>query len=101
VTTLQPSGRIESWKIDLVRRYLERQFPDARIDDYIRGGGIAHLFQVLTKHAAGQRRVAHQLLVTRKFFDRYTDAASLRQELLGSGVADSLERSDDRTVELY
>ena len=101
MTAAESTGRIEPWKIDLVRRHLERRFPDARIDDYIRGGGIAHLFQVLTKHATGQRRVAHQLLVTRKFFDRYTDAASLRQELLGNGVADSLEKAGDRTVELY
>ena len=86
MTSIGASGRIEPWKLDLVRRYLERRFPDARVDDYVRGGGIAHLFQVLTKHATGQRRVAHQLLITRKFFDRYTDATSLRQELLGSAV---------------
>jgi len=101
VSTAGPSTRIEMWKVDLVRRYLERQFPEARVEDYARGGGIAQLFQVLTKHASGQRRVTHQLLVTRKFFDRYTDVASLRQELLGSGVAQSLERSGDRTLELY
>ena len=101
MTATGPGPRIETWKIDLVRRHLERRFPDARIDDYPRGGGIAHLFQVLTKHASGQRRVAHQLLVTRTFFDRYTDAASLRQELLGGGLTETLERHGDRTLELY
>ena len=93
-------NRIETWKVDLVRHYLERQFPEARIDDFPRGGGQGQLFQVMYRDPGGYHRVAHQVLIMNTYFERIGDAVSLRQELNGSGLSEALTKSRDRTIEL-
>ncbi len=96
-----PAG-IESWKIEEVRRYLAKRFPAGRFDDYSRGA-VAHLFVVrvaaVGRQANQQNR--HNLVVTRQFFDRVTDTMTLKDALDSADVARSLERSGERTVELY
>ncbi len=93
--------RIEPWKITEVRKYLERDFPESRIDEYPKGMHAAHLFLVLTQRLNDRHRVAHQLLITRQFFDRYTDEIAIRQALMSADVGSHLKRAGERTVELY
>ena len=93
-------NHIEAWKVDLVRNYLARHFPDARIDDFPRGSGLGHLFQVMRRDPGGYHRVAHQTLIMNTYFERYGDAVSLRQELTNSSLAEALTKARDRTIEL-
>ena len=94
-------NRIEHWKVDEVRKYLERAFRDCRIDDYPKGSHTSHQFLVMTQRPMDQHRVAHQLLVTRGFFDRFTDPTALGEGLRAGDVLASLKRAGERTVELY
>ncbi|MGH7322640.1 MAG: hypothetical protein ACRELA_23880 [Candidatus Rokuibacteriota bacterium] len=93
--------KVEPWKIDEVRKYLEKMFREARIDEYPKGMHAAHLFLVLTQRLNDRHRVAHQLLITRQFFDRFTDNLALRQALVTADVESHLKRAGERTVELY
>jgi hypothetical protein len=93
--------RLEPWKADEVRKYLQRAFREGRIDDYPKGAQAAHLFLVLKARPREGHRVAHQLLITRQFFDRFSDVMALREALASTDVGTSLQRAGDRTVELY
>jgi hypothetical protein len=93
--------RIEPWKTDEVRKHLQRSFREGRVEDYPKGAQAAHLFVVLKQRPHERHRVAHQLLVTRQFFDRFADVMALREALVLTDVAESLLRAGDRTVELY
>lgn len=97
---MQQSKLIDLWKIEEVRRYLAKRFPGGRFDDYPRGAGTAHLF-VVTVSPIGQRQARHNLVVTRQFFDRFTDHSSLKNALDSGDVGRSLERAGERSVELY
>ena len=92
---------IEKWKIDEVRRYLEDRFAEHEIDNFPRGNQTAHLFRVLKKNPKGEREVVHQLLITKKFFDRITEPLALRQALIAGEVVLRMIRLRDRTVELH
>jgi hypothetical protein len=93
--------RLEPWKADEVRKHLQRSFREGRIEDYPKGAQAAHLFLVLQARPHERHRVAHQLLITRQFFDRFSDVMALREALVSTDVAESLQRAGDRTVELY
>lgn len=95
------TGRIDSWKIDEVRKYLGKSFLGGRLEDYPRGCNVAHLFQVAEPSAPGQPRKAHNLLITRQFFDRFTDHSALHEALATADVSRQLARGNGRTVELY
>lgn len=98
---MSTATKIEFWKTQETKRYLASKFLDGRIDDYPKGGARAHLFLV-TQQQIGQRyQVAHQLLITRQFFDRYLDHHALRDALTTLDVVGSLKEAGDRTVELY
>jgi hypothetical protein len=93
--------RIERWQVDEVEKFLERVFAGSRIENYPRGGHVAHLF-VVTEALLGEKRPPpHQLLVTGHFFARFKDSIALQQALIGGDVAQQLARAGDRTVELY
>ncbi len=92
---------IKTWKIDEVRRYLEERFAEHEIDYFPRGDQIAHLFRVLKRNAKGECEVAHQLLITKKFFDRIAEPLTLRQALVAGDVVLRMVRLRDRTVELH
>ena len=99
---IQTTARIETWRIDQVRKYLKREFPGSTLDDYPRGAHAAHLFLVRKEPGIGKGRpTTHQLLVTRGFFDRFTDQGALHEALVVGDVAEQLRRSGERTVELY
>lgn len=98
---LLAAARIDSWKIDEVRKYLSKSFVGCRVDDYPRGCNIAHLFLIAEPTVPGQRRKAHNLLVTRQFFDRFSDHSALQEALNMADVSRQLLRGDGRTVELY
>lgn len=95
------TARIDTWKIDQVRKYLGKAFLGGRIDDYPRGCNAAHLFLVAEPSVPGKPRKAHNLLVTRQFFDRFTDQGALHEALVAADVSRQLARGDGRTVELY
>lgn len=94
-------ARIEVWKIEGVRRYLEKAFLGARFDDYPRGGSVSHLFVVTQPGVDKRKDKRHHLLVTRQFFERFADSTSLQEALAAADVAKALKRGEDRTVELY
>ncbi len=94
-------GRIDSWKVQEVLRYLEKAFPGSRLDDYPRGGTAAHLFVIVEAATDPRRQQRHHLMITRQFFDRCSDPATLKDALEGVDVARSLTRAGDRTVDLY
>ena len=89
------SGPLEQWKVEEVRTYLQRHFPTCGIEHYAKGGGEADLFVVLER-----RGVVHQVLILRRFFDRFTDHPALRDVLTGMRVACRLEEAGEKTVEL-
>jgi len=93
--------RLEPWKTDEVRKYLQREFHEGRIEDYPKGAASAHLFLVLKQRPHERHRVAHQLLITRQFFERFSDYAALREALVSADVGGHLQQAGDRTVELY
>ena len=93
--------RIEAWHVDEVRMYLTRAFVGSRIEDYPKGGDVAHLFVISEPGAINQCRARHHLLVTGAFFARHTDRAALRQGLRTADVTKHLERVGERTVELH
>jgi hypothetical protein len=92
---------IETWKLEEVRHYLGRHFPAAHLDDYPRGAAIAHLFTVTESALDRRKQNRHYLLITRQFFDRFSDASALKEALESADVGKSLLRAGDRTVELY
>ena len=93
--------RLEPWKTDEVRKYLQREFHEGRIEDYPKGAASAHLFLVLKQRPHERHRVAHQLLITRQFFERFSDYTALREALVSADVGGHLQQAGDRTVELY
>jgi hypothetical protein len=93
-------GPVDQWKIEEVRRYLEKVFPASRLDSYPRGI-LAQLFTVTEGAVDPRKQQRHHLLVTRQFFDRYTDASALKEALAAADVARSLVRAGERTIELY
>ncbi|HEV8309655.1 MAG TPA: hypothetical protein VGW35_18485 [Methylomirabilota bacterium] len=98
---MRVGGQVDAWKIDEVRQYLARVFPAARLDDYPRGLAIAHLFVVTATGIDRRKQERHYLLVTRQFFDRFSDGAGLKDALDSADVPRSLARAGERTVELY
>jgi hypothetical protein len=94
-------GRIEPWMVQEVIRYLGKAFPGARVDDYPRGGAVAHLFTVVEAASDPRKRQRHNLIITRHFFERCHDPATLRDALEGAEVARALTRAGDRTVDLH
>jgi len=94
-------ARIEPWQIDNVCEYLSLSFVGVRIDHYERGNHATHLFIVTGSGGPGGRPIRYYLLVTRGFFERFTDRGSLRQALISTHVAKQLARSGGRTVTLY
>ncbi len=93
--------QIDTWKIEEVRRYLGREFGGGRIDDYPRGAWTSHLFIVTDSGVGLRQQKRYYLLLTRGFFDRCNDHASLRDALESADVGRALSRAGDRTVELY
>lgn len=93
--------KLELWKTDEVRKYLAREFHEGRIEDYPKGLHAAHLFLVLKQRPHERHRVAHQLLITRQFFERFSDYTALREALVSADVGGHLQEAGDRTVELY
>ena len=90
-------------KIDAICRYLQERFPENEIDHFPRGH-TAHLFVVMKRTKdidPTKTRVLHQLLITRRYLDRFTDHASLVDGLSAADVVVQMTRSRDRTVELY
>jgi|SRR5215831_17052187 len=94
------AGRVEPWKVEEVRRYLSRHFQGGRVDDYPRGV-IAHLFVVTESGLDIKKRHRHHLLITRQFFDRVTDPATLKDALDSADVSRALSRAGERSVDLY
>lgn len=94
-------ARIEPWQIDKVCDYLSRALVGVRIDDFPRGHHVAHLFVVTVPGVPGGRTTKYYLLITRQFFERFTDQGSLRQALISAHVAKQLARSGGRTLTLY
>lgn len=94
------AGQIDAWKIQEVLKYLEKHFPSARLDDYPRGA-IAHLFVVIEGGVDPRKRNRHHLMVTRQFFDRLADAATVKDALESADVARSLAKAGERSVDLY
>jgi hypothetical protein len=84
-----------------VLRYLARAFPTSRVDDYPRGGAVSHLFTIREAAADPRKAQRHHLIVTRQFFERYTDAVSLKDALESADVARTLIRAGDRTIDLH
>lgn len=89
------SGPLEQWKVEEVRAYLQRHFPTHTVEHYAKGGGTAALFLVLDR-----RVVVHQVIILRRFFDRFTDHPALRDVLSSMRVAYRLEEAGEKTVEL-
>ena len=89
-------AQIEEWKTEQIRKYLEEQFSGRRIDHFPRGDSTAVLFLVMER-----KRSIHQVLITKKFLDRFTDHAALLDTLSAIGVTDSMRRAGQRTVELH
>jgi hypothetical protein len=98
---MRATGPIDAWKVEEVRRYLEKSFPGSRLDDYPRGLSIAHLFIVTASGLDRRKQDRHYLLITRQYFDRYRDGAGLKEGLDSADVPRSLTRAGERTVELY
>ncbi len=97
-------GPIDPWKIDTVRKYLHERFLDREVDDFPRGDRTAVLFEVFERRGKigeQRRQVGHQLLVTRKFLDRFADRGGLIESLRMMDVAKSMRDAGDRTVELH
>ena len=94
------SAQVDAWKVVEVRRYLEKKFPGARLDDYPRGA-VAHLFVVLEPGTDPRRQQRHHLMITRNFFDRFVDPATLKDGLDAAEVGRALIRAGDRSVDLY
>jgi hypothetical protein len=92
--------RLDSWKIAEVLKYLGKAFPGCRLEEYPRGGTAAHLFVVSEPSIDPRKRQQHHLMITRQFFDRCNDPTSLAEALDAAGVAKSLARAGDRTVDL-
>jgi hypothetical protein len=92
--------RLDSWKITEVLGYLGKLFPGSRVEEFPRGGGVAHLFVVTEPHADPRKRQRHNLLILRGFFDRFNDPIALGQALDGAAVYRTLVRAGDRTVEM-
>jgi hypothetical protein len=92
--------RLDSWKISAVVRYLGDAFPGSRVEEYPRGGAVAHLFVVVAPGLDPRKRQRHNLLVTRAFFDRFSDPTSLGEALDSAGIARSLAKAGDRTIDL-
>jgi hypothetical protein len=93
-------GQIDAWKIQEVLKYLAKHFPSARLDDYPRGV-VAHLFVVTDGAVDPRKRSRHHLMITRQFFDRLTDAATVKDALEAADVARSLTKAGERSVDLY
>jgi len=87
---------IDQWKIEAVRTYLQDQFTESRIDHFPRGNHTAVLFLVMERGS-----VAHQLLVTKKFLDRFTDTLSMRDALGSAEAVLRLRQAGQKTVELH
>lgn len=98
---IQTAGRIETWQLDEIRRCLGREFPGSRIDDYPRGGHTAYLFTITEAAVSRANAMRHHLLVTRGFFDRFTDFVGLRDALVSGDVGRQLRREGEKTVTLY
>ncbi len=94
-----PTG-IDPWKIDEVRRYLQDLFANDEIDHYPRDRA-AHLFLIMKRDRHGRSKVAHQLLITKGFFDRFTDNLALVGALSTGQVGIRMIEAADRTVELH
>jgi len=94
------SGQIDPWKVQEVLKYLAKHFPNARLDDYPRGM-VAHLFVVSESGLDPRKRNRHNLLITRQFFDRLADPATLKDVLESADVARSLAKAGERSVDLY
>ena len=92
---------IEPWKIEEVRRYLQERFAEDEIDHFPRGDQAAYLFLVMKRDQQKKSRVTHQLLVTKKFFDRFTNHMALAGALSVGGVVMRMIEASDRTVELH
>ena len=92
---------VEPWKIEEIRRHLQERFPENEIDCFARGQHAAHLFLVLKADPREKNRVVHQLLITKRFFDRFTDQGSLATALAAGEVVLRMIQASDRTVELY
>ncbi len=95
-----PGDKIDAWKVKEVLKYLENSFPGCRIEDYPRGV-IAHLFVVSQGGVDPRKRSRHNLLITRQFFDRLADAATVQDALETADVARSLKKAGERSVDLY
>jgi hypothetical protein len=94
------AARLDPWKISEVLKYLGKKFPECRLDEFPRGSGVAHLFVVTEPAADPRKRQRHNLLITRGFFDRFSDPTSLAQALEAAAVAGSLTKAGDRTIDL-
>jgi hypothetical protein len=92
---------IEPWQVQEVLRYLARAFPTSRLDDYPRGGAVSHLFTIRDAAPDPRKAQRHHLIVTRQFFERYTDAVSLKAALESAEVARALIRAGDKTIDLH
>jgi hypothetical protein len=95
-----PGAQIDAWKVQEVLKYLAKHFPSARLDDYPRGA-VAHLFVVTEAGIDVRKRSRHNLMITRQFFDRLADAATIKDVLESADVARSLAKAGERSVDLY
>jgi hypothetical protein len=92
---------IEPWKVQEVVRYLVGAFPASRVEDYPRGNAVAHLFVIRESAPDPRKAQRHNLMVTRQFFERYSDSIALKDALESGDIARSLKRAGDRTIDLY
>ena len=83
-TTGTPSP-VEEDKLDLVRRFLQREFRNARHHDYFDQTKSAHVFLIETS-----RGLRHTLLIPQSLFD-HRDFLLLMDGRLAEGLQESLE----------
>jgi len=94
--------RIEIWMMDEVKKYIEGEFLETRVEYFPRGNGTAVLFRAEGRPSHTEaRKVLHQLWVDKSFFLRCPDRTSLQAALDGADLKMSMKKAGDKIVELH
>src|SRR5215510_12951524 len=94
--------RIEIWMMDEVKKYIEGEFLEMRVEYFPRGNGTAVLFRAEGRPSHTEpRKVLHQLWVDKSFFLRCADRTSLQAALDGADIKMSMKKAGDKIVELH
>ena len=92
---------IELWKVEEIEHYLRDRFANYEIEHFFKGDQTACLFVLLQWDQHGKKEVVHQLLVMRKFLDRFQERTSLAGSLSAGDMVMRMLKAGDRTVELH